>query len=92
MFFVVTGFLIVPIRFFDTIAAKLALVIAIIFALLVGKGIAAEIAGRAFSYASAAGKTMWSLTLPQVAATLAAALVAFDTTNQAESVCWTPGC
>jgi hypothetical protein len=26
---------------------------------------------------------MWSLTLPQVAATLSAALVAYDTTNQA---------
>ena len=83
MFFVVTGFLIVPVQFFDTVAAKFALVIAIIFALLAGKGIAAEIAGRAFSYSSAARKTMWSLTLPQVAATLAAALVAYDTTNQA---------
>jgi Kef-type K+ transport system membrane component KefB len=81
MFFVVTGFLIVPILFFDTVVAKFGLVIAIIFALLVGKGIAAEVAGRAFSYSSTARKVMWSLTLPQVAATLAAALVAYDTTN-----------
>lgn len=81
MFFVVTGFLIVPIRFFDTITANLPLVIAILFALAVGKGIAAAIAGRVFLYSSAARKTMWSLTLPQVAATLAAALVAFDTKN-----------
>jgi hypothetical protein len=43
----------------------------------------AEIAGRAFAYTPAARKTMWSLTLPQVAATLAATLVAFDTRNPA---------
>ena len=39
--------------------------------------------GRAFAYPAAARMTMWSLTLPQVAATLAAALVAFDTRNPA---------
>ena len=83
MFFVVTGFLIVPITFFNTIIGNLPLVIAILFALLVGKGIAAAVAGRVFSYSSAARKTMWSLTLPQVAATLAAALVACDTKNGA---------
>jgi Kef-type K+ transport system membrane component KefB len=83
MFFVVTGFLIIPTTFFDTIIGNLFLVIAILFALLVGKGIAAAIAGRIFSYSSEARKTMWSLTLPQVAATLAAALVAFDTKNGA---------
>lgn len=44
-----------------------------------GKGIAAEMAGRAFKYTPAARLTMWSLTLPQVAATLAATLVAFKT-------------
>ena len=52
---------------------------AIIIALVAGKWIAAEIAGRAFKYASAARLTMWSLTLPQVATTLAATLVAFNT-------------
>jgi len=39
--------------------------------------------GRAFHYSSAARLTVWSLTLPQVAATLAAALVAFDTFDRA---------
>ena len=43
------------------------------------KWIAAQIAGRAFGYSPIARMTMWSLTLPQVAATLAATLVAFDT-------------
>ena len=39
--------------------------------------------GRAFAYTAAARMTMWSLTLPQVAATLAATLVAFDSRNPA---------
>ena len=38
--------------------------------LFVGKWLAAELCGRAFGYASMARLTMWSLTLPQVAATL----------------------
>ena len=42
---------------------------------------AAQPVGRAFGYRPAARMTMWSLTLPQVAATLAATLVAFDTRN-----------
>jgi Kef-type K+ transport system membrane component KefB len=83
IFFVVTGFLIDPITFFHSITADFALVIAIVLALLVGKGIASEIAGRAFAYTRAARKTMWALTLPQVAATLAAALVAYDTVDRA---------
>ena len=56
---------------------------AVIGALLVGKWIAAQIVGRAFAYPAVARMTMWSLTLPQVAATLAATLVAFDTRNPA---------
>jgi Kef-type K+ transport system membrane component KefB len=55
----------------------------VIGALLVGKWIAAQIAGLAFHYSSAERLTVWSLTLPQVAATLAAALVAYDTFNSA---------
>jgi Kef-type K+ transport system membrane component KefB len=83
IFFVVTGFLIDPGKFVSAIASNFALVIAIILALLVGKAIAAESMGRAFGYTAADRKTMWSLTLPQVAATLAAALVAYDTLNPA---------
>ena len=41
------------------------------------------VAGRAFGYAPAARKTMWSLTLRQLAATLAATLVANRTVNAA---------
>jgi hypothetical protein len=57
--------------------------VAVIGALLVGKMIAAQVAGRAFSYSPIARLTMWSLTLPQVAATLAATLVAFNTLDRA---------
>jgi Kef-type K+ transport system membrane component KefB len=83
IFFVVTGFLIDPIVFWHTITGNLALVVAVIGALVTGKWIAAEVAGRAFGYSRAARLTMWSLTLPQVAATLAATLVAFDTFDPA---------
>ena len=64
-------------------ATLLSVSIAIILALLVGKGIAAGVVGRSFDYSPAAGKTVWSLTLPQVAATLAAALVGYQTFNPA---------
>lgn len=39
--------------------------------------------GRAFGYSRAARQTVWALTLPQVAATLAATLVAYETVNPA---------
>jgi len=82
-FFLATGFLIDPVVFFRSIAQHFALTAGIILSLLVGKWVAAEIAVRAFQYSRAARMTMWSLTLPQVAATLAAALVAYDTFNPA---------
>ena len=82
LFFIVTGFLIDPVVFFHTVVDHFALASAVVLALVIGKGIAAEIGGRAFHYSSAARLTVWSLTLPQVAATLAAGLVAFDTYNR----------
>jgi Kef-type K+ transport system membrane component KefB len=83
IFFVVTGFLINPREFYHSITDNLALAAAVVCALLAGKWIAAQIAGRAFGYSPTARMTMWSLTLPQVAATLAATLVAFDTFDPA---------
>jgi Na+:H+ antiporter len=81
IFFVVTGFLIDPPAFVHSVIGNFPAVSTIIVALIAGKWIAAEIVGRAFRYATAVRMTMWSLTLPQVAATLAAALVAFDTVD-----------
>jgi len=83
IFFVATGFLIDPVIFFRSIAQHFTLTAGIILALLLGKWVAADIAARAFKYSNAARMTMWSLTLPQVAATLAAALVAYDTFDPA---------
>jgi Kef-type K+ transport system membrane component KefB len=83
IFFVVTGFLIDPAVFVGDIVDNFPLVVGIIAALLVGKAIAAGVAGRAFGYTRDETLTVWSLTLPQVAATLAAALVAYDTRNAA---------
>ena len=83
IFFMVTGFLIDPVVFLRSIAQHFVLTAGIILALLVGKWVAVEIAVRAFKYSRAARMTMWSLTLPQVAATLAATLVAYDTFNPA---------
>jgi Kef-type K+ transport system membrane component KefB len=79
IFFIVTGFLIDPPVFISSITGNFQLVAGIIGALLLGKWLAVEIAARAFGYSKPAKLTMWSLTLPQVAATLAAALVAYDT-------------
>lgn len=79
IFFIVTGFLINPPEFLQSLKDNFGLVCGVIGALLVGKWIAVQVAGRAFGYCQITRWTMWSLTLPQVAATLAAALVAYDT-------------
>jgi Kef-type K+ transport system membrane component KefB len=79
IFFVVTGFLINPVAFVRDIVDNFPLVASIVGALLVGKGIAAWAAGGAFGYTRDERLMVWSLTLPQVAATLAATIVAHDT-------------
>ena len=83
IFFVVTGFLIDPVVFAQSLRDHFGLAVAIVAALIAGKGIAAAIVSRLFSYGRAARMTMWSLTLPQVAATLAATLTGFQTLNAA---------
>ena len=72
-----------PPSFVESIVDNFPSVVGIIVALLAGRWLAAQIAGGLFGYSSAARMTMWSLTLPQVAATLAATLVAFHTLNPA---------
>jgi Kef-type K+ transport system membrane component KefB len=83
IFFIVTGFLINPITFVQGIYDNFLLVAGIIAALLVGKWIAAWVVGRPFGYSHDEQLIVWSLTLPQVAATLAATLVAHDTLGAA---------
>ena len=82
-FFIVTGFLIDPHAVAGSLTGDSFMAAAIIGALMLGKWIAAEGVGRAFAYAPAARRTMWSLTLAQVAATLAATLVAHKTLDSA---------
>jgi Kef-type K+ transport system membrane component KefB len=84
IFFVVTGFLIDPIKFVLGIFDDFFLVASIIGALLVGKWMAAWAVGHVFGYSPNERLNIWSLTLPQVAATLAATLVARDTLNSAD--------
>ena len=83
IFFIGTGFLIDPIVFVHSVVDNFALAAAVVLALLIGKWLAVQIVGRAFSYTPITRRTMWSLTLPQVAATLAATLAAYGTFNPA---------
>jgi Kef-type K+ transport system membrane component KefB len=80
-FFIVTGFLIDLRMFFTTLVSNTLLVLAIVLGLVASKWLAAEIAGRIWRFDAADRGLMASLTLPQVAATLAAALVGFQTKN-----------
>jgi Kef-type K+ transport system membrane component KefB len=83
IFFVVTGFLIDPVQFVYGIFDNFLLVSSIVGALLAGKWTAAWLVSRANGYNASEQLTIWSLTLPQVAATLAATLVAHQTLNAA---------
>jgi Kef-type K+ transport system membrane component KefB len=82
-FFIVTGFLIDLRMFLSTLVSNTPMVLAIVLGLVVTKWLAAEIVGRIWRFGSGDRGLMASLTLPQVAATLAAALVGFQTVNAA---------
>jgi Kef-type K+ transport system membrane component KefB len=82
-FFIVTGFLIAPVAFVKVVVDDFPLVVGMIAALLVGKWVAAAVVGRMYGYTRPERLTVWALTLPQVAATLAATLVGYDTMNAA---------
>ena len=83
IFFVAAGFLVDFKVFFATLRDQPLLVLGILAALFGGKWLAAEIAGRVLGYAAADRRLMYALTIPQVAATLAVALVAYSTRNPA---------
>jgi Kef-type K+ transport system membrane component KefB len=80
-FFLTVGFLIDLRAFLTTMVNNIGLVAAIVGGLIAGKLLAAMVARRAFRYSWDQCFVMWSLSLPQVAATLAAALVAFEAKN-----------
>jgi Kef-type K+ transport system membrane component KefB len=82
-FFIVTGFLIDLRTFLTTLVSNAPMVLAIVLGLVATKWLAAELVGRRWGFGAADRGLMGSLTLPQVAATLAAALVGFQTVNAA---------
>jgi Kef-type K+ transport system membrane component KefB len=82
-FFIVTGFLIAPVAFVKVVVDNFPLVVGMIAALLVGKWVAAAVVGRVYGHTRPERLTVGALTLPQVAATLAATLVGYDTMNAA---------
>jgi Kef-type K+ transport system membrane component KefB len=82
-FFVAIGFLIDLRTFAHTLVDHFWLVAGIVGGLIGSKFLAAEVARRLYGYSRTEGLTMWSLSLPQVAATLAATLVAYETKNAA---------
>ncbi|GAX36595.1 cation:proton antiporter domain-containing protein [Nodularia sp. NIES-3585] len=81
-FFVDMGLLINIPAFIQTLSS-IWLTVVIVVALISSKFIAALIAKLIYRYNNAEMLTMWSLSLPQVAATLAASLVAYQTLNPA---------
>jgi Kef-type K+ transport system membrane component KefB len=83
MFFVSIGFLIDVRVFLDTLITRTWLVVGIVGGLIASKFLAAYLTRRLFGYSRTEGYMIWSLSLPQVAATLAAAIVAFQTKNAA---------
>jgi Kef-type K+ transport system membrane component KefB len=83
MFFVSIGFLIDVGLFLHTLRANTGLIVGIVGGLIAAKYLAARLTQRLFDYSSSQGNLIWSLSLPQVAATLAATLVAFEAKNAA---------
>jgi Kef-type K+ transport system membrane component KefB len=83
VFFITIGFLINPRVFAATALSHAGLVTAIVVGLLAAKLLAALVAQKLFQYTRDESLVMWSLSMPQVAATLAAALVAYNAQNVA---------
>jgi len=85
-FFVAMGLLLdVPV-FISTLSTSFGLTIAIVLGLIGSKFLAAWIAQFLYGYSWAETAMMWSLSVPQVAATLAAALVGFEVGLLSEAV------
>jgi Kef-type K+ transport system membrane component KefB len=83
MFFLSIGFLIDVRVFLQTLITKPGLVAGIVGGLIVAKLLAALLTQRLFAYSRCQGHLIWSLSLPQVAATLATAIVAYQAKNAA---------
>jgi Kef-type K+ transport system membrane component KefB len=82
-FFIVTGFLVDLRVFVETLWSQFGLVAAIVLGLMASKWISAQAVGRAWRFSADDRGLMASLTFPQVAATLATAIVGYQATNAA---------
>lgn len=69
--------------FFQTLSEGLPFVLGMLAALFVGKFVAASVSAYLFHYTRLEGLSMWALSLPQLAATLAATVTAYGTMNSA---------
>jgi Kef-type K+ transport system membrane component KefB len=81
VFLLGTGFLVNTKIFFSTIINHTDLVLLVVGGLILAKFLAAWIAGLWFKFDKNKSMIMWSLSLPQVAATLAATMVAYGAIN-----------
>jgi Kef-type K+ transport system membrane component KefB len=81
LFFIGIGFVIDLNVFFRTAVDNFWFMSSIVGGLILSKWLAARLAAQCFGYSSTEANLMWSLSLPQVAATLAAALVAYGAKN-----------
>jgi Kef-type K+ transport system membrane component KefB len=84
MFFMSIGFVIKVDVFLETLVASTGLVVGIVGGLIAAKYLAAFLTKRLYGYSRSEGHLIWSLSLPQVAATLAATIVAYQTKNKWE--------
>ena len=82
IFFITIGFHIELGVFVGTLIDNAPLVAAVVGGLILSKLAAAMVTQRLYKFAPVEGLLMWSLSLPQVAATLAAALVAYNTVDK----------
>ncbi|MBE9196866.1 cation:proton antiporter, partial [Synechocystis sp. LEGE 06083] len=80
-FFIGIGLLLDLPAFMVTLTTLFPLVVAIVGGLIISKGVAAILAQLKLGYTWAEGLTMWSLSIPQVAATLAAAVAGYQAIN-----------
>ena len=82
MFFVSIGFLIDDVQVFPrTLVERIGLVVGIVGGLIAAKYLAAYLTQRLYGYSPSQRRLIWSLSLPQVAATLATAIVAYQCKN-----------
>jgi Kef-type K+ transport system membrane component KefB len=82
MFFLAIGSMIDPSSFLRMSGADYLFAAGIVIGLVIAKLIAAKISARALNYSKNEGSLMWALSTPQLAATLAATLVAFESVNK----------